>query len=116
GVPGMKAIAGCASLANLKRLSLTGNRLGQVAIKNLARSPHLNNLQVLNLGGNPLGDKGAIELSRAPWLKNLMLLELMHCDIADAGLEALLGALDPDKLVHLNAYSSDYRSKQSDRV
>jgi hypothetical protein len=68
------------------------------------------------LSSNPLGDKGAIELARAPWLKNLYSLDLMHCDIGDTGAEAVADALDSERVVHLNLYSSSHEKQQSDKT
>src|SRR5579883_1494438 len=54
-------------LANLERLDLSGNHVGQAGVRDLAGSPYTARLAGLDLARNSLAPAGLAELLRAPW-------------------------------------------------
>jgi hypothetical protein len=88
--PFMRELAACPHLANLRRLDLTGNRIGPVGARELAASPHLNGLRELGLDGNALGTDGVAALAAAPWLAGLTRLELADNGLAPADVARVL--------------------------
>ncbi len=89
GDKGALALAGCAHLANLTRLDLANNKLTASGAQALALSPHLANLTVLDLSANQVGDDGARALARSPHVKRLKELYLGGNEIGNAGAQAL---------------------------
>ncbi|MBN9517958.1 hypothetical protein J0H58_05485 [bacterium] len=81
--PYMTELAACPHLATLRRLDLTGNRIGPDGMRALAASPCLGGLREVVLNGNAVGADGAAALAAAPWTAGLTRLE-----IADNGLSA----------------------------
>ncbi len=74
--PFMGELAASPHLATLRRLDLTGNRIGPDGARALAASPYLEGLRELGLNGNSLGADGAAALAAAPWLAGLEQLEV----------------------------------------
>lgn len=74
--PFMGELAACPYLATLRRLDLTGNRVGPAGAAALAASVYLGGLRELGLSGNALGADGAAALGSAAWLAQLEELEL----------------------------------------
>lgn len=66
-------LAGCANLAKLDRLDLTGNRIGGDGVRALAGSPHVSRLRCLVLRANDLDDAAVAGLERGafPGLRSL---------------------------------------------
>jgi uncharacterized protein (TIGR02996 family) len=102
GLDGVRALAGCEQLCNLRHLSLMTNNIGPVGARVLARSALLAKVQLLDLHNNPLGDKGARALAGSPHLGNLEQLNLGDCQVGDAGALALLDSPNTAKLIRLN--------------
>ncbi|MBX9582934.1 MAG: hypothetical protein K2X87_21715 [Gemmataceae bacterium] len=95
--PFVGELARCPHLARLRRLDLSGNRIGPAGVRGLAVSPHLDTLEELNLSGNVLGPDGMAALRAAPWFGRLRVLELADDQLgADdlAGLPPGLTTLD----------------------
>jgi Leucine-rich repeat (LRR) protein len=94
--PFLGELARCPHLAKLRRLDLTGNRIGSDGVEALAASPFLSGLRELGLNGNHIGPAGFDALLAAPWLGNLTTLELADNGIGAAELARLpaLHALD----------------------
>jgi uncharacterized protein (TIGR02996 family) len=116
---GAHAIAGTASLHNLRSLDLSGQLIGDAGLIHLARSPYLAKLEALYLDrneigaigtsaieefassrflkqvrslrfvGNPIGNAGLRELILWPTLKELRRLDLSYCNINSAGARLL---------------------------
>jgi Leucine-rich repeat (LRR) protein len=98
--PFMAELARCQHLAGLRRLDLSGNRIGVGGMRELANSPYLGELRELNLSGNDLGPEGVQWLARAPWFANLERLEAADNGIGASELNAFLPAAA--NLVHLD--------------
>ncbi len=74
--PFVAELAACPHLAVLRRLDLTGNRIGPDGVRALASSPFLGGLCELGLNGNAIGADGAAALAAAPWVGGLTRLEI----------------------------------------
>jgi Leucine-rich repeat (LRR) protein len=98
--PFMSELARCPHLAGLRRLDLSGNRIGVEGMRELANSPYLGGLRELILSENDLGPEGAQWLARAPWFANLEQLEAAVNGIGTDELESILAAAA--NLVHLD--------------
>ena len=81
--PFVAELARCPHLARLRRLDLSGNRVGPAGVRELAGSPYLDDLNELDMSGNDLGPEGMAALRFAPWFGRLRGLGL-----ADNGLGA----------------------------
>lgn len=95
--PFIGELAHCPHLADLHRLDLSGNRIGERGMRQLAVSPHFGNLRELGLNANDLGPAGIDALLQAEWASNLTALEL-----ADNGLDSAC-ANELSRLPHLTA-------------
>jgi uncharacterized protein (TIGR02996 family) len=102
---GAMAIAACAGLARLKRLSLPVGSIGPDGIGALAESPHLTSLEELDVRAHHIGDGGLIRLARSPMLPRLTELDLYGTRVGDRGLRAVLAA-GPARLrgIHLGRH------------
>ncbi|MBX9628044.1 MAG: hypothetical protein K2X82_29870 [Gemmataceae bacterium] len=95
--PFVGELARCPSLRNLRRLDLSGNRIGADGVRELAASPYLDGLETIDLSGNDLGPDGMAALRAAQWFGGLRSLEAADNGLgADdlAGLPPGLGSLD----------------------
>ncbi|MDB5308671.1 MAG: hypothetical protein JWO38_2873 [Gemmataceae bacterium] len=88
--PFMAELARCPHLANLRRLDLTGNRIGPAGVGELAGSTYLDGLREFELSGNDLRSNGAVALRTAPWLPNLTALGLADNRLGAADVQTLL--------------------------
>lgn len=98
--PFMAELARCQHLAGLRRLDLSGNRIGAGGMRELANSPYLGGLRELVLSGNDLGPEGMRWLARASWFAELQTLEAADNGIVASEAEAVLAAAP--NLVHLD--------------
>lgn len=71
GDEGMRVLAVCRQLENLRILRLVHCGIGDEGVRALAESPHLNNLVVLDLSNNPIGDPGCRFLKDSSYFRNL---------------------------------------------
>jgi hypothetical protein len=90
--PFIGELAASPHLERLRRLDLTGNRIGPDGARALAASPHLGGLRELGLNGNAIGDDGAAMLSAAPWLAGVERLEVAGNWLTADALARLLDA------------------------
>ncbi|QDU20307.1 leucine-rich repeat domain-containing protein [Urbifossiella limnaea] len=74
--PFVGELAACPHLRTLRRLDLTGNRIGPDGARALVASPFFGGLRELVLNGNAIGSEGAAALPGAPWLSGLERLEV----------------------------------------
>ena len=74
--PYIEELADCPQLAQLRRLDLTGCRIGVYGAKALAASPFLGQLRELILSKNDLGNEGLLTIAAAPWFADLTVLKL----------------------------------------
>jgi hypothetical protein len=91
--PFVRELAACPHLARLRRLDLTGNRIGPDGARVLAESPHLGGLRELGLNGNAIGADGAAALAAAPWLAGLGRLEVAENGLSAGDVARLLDAV-----------------------
>jgi uncharacterized protein (TIGR02996 family) len=96
------ALATMPCLATGRELRLHGNRIGDRGATALAASPHLPDLALLDLANNRLGPEGAAALARCPRLANLKALHLEDNAIEDAGVQALAASPHLAQLRTLN--------------
>jgi uncharacterized protein (TIGR02996 family) len=88
---GLRLFAGCPSIANLKRLSLWGNRtISTEGVSALLASPHLGRLERLDLSAVPVGDPGAEVLATSQTYSGMRSLHLHSYDGARISPENLL--------------------------
>ena len=144
GIQGIRALAKSPHLSQLRRLDLAyndwdGNKL--LALTKGELCQHLTTLQLqssqahlpftegnafikalelpqirhLMLTGNSLGARGVKTLVEKDWFQNIRMLNLRTCRIGKAGAEALLEALDPEKMVYLNVSDNDLPTKIRER-
>jgi Ran GTPase-activating protein (RanGAP) involved in mRNA processing and transport len=76
-------------LANVKRLNLGGNKVGDFGASLIAESPSFGKLVWLELGGNDIGPVGLERLIKSPNLKKLKTLNLYRNYIKDQGARIL---------------------------
>ncbi len=111
---GVEALARCDRLANLRRLSLSGNSLTPRAARVLSLSRPLAGLRALDLSDCRVGDKGVRHIVQAKFWPNLVELNLQKNPISAAGVKHLLGAPVPQDLTALvltgDALGSDART------
>jgi uncharacterized protein (TIGR02996 family) len=89
GNKGIAALAESPHVAGLRSLVLHDNRIGGPGAAALAGSPHLSGLGSLELGNNPIGDRGVAALIASPYLTGLWNFDLMECGIGARGLRGL---------------------------
>lgn len=87
--PFVGELARCPHLAGVRRLDLSGNRIGVDGVRALAGSPYLAGLRELDLSGNDLGPDGAAVLAAAPWFRQLTGVSLADNRLGTADLPAL---------------------------
>ena len=88
--PEAAALGAAPCLANLVKLDLCGNDLGDEGFARLLESPHLGHLEELMVGDNALGDAALAALcARADALPALTHLRLENNPITDAGMQQL---------------------------
>lgn len=85
----LAAVARCPQLARPRYLDLSGNRLGDAAVRVLAGSEQVRNLRGLNLSCTWLGDAAARALAQSPHLDDLHALYLSSNRIGDVGGRAI---------------------------
>ncbi|MFO0800598.1 MAG: hypothetical protein U0804_24280 [Gemmataceae bacterium] len=88
--PFVGELAACPHLRTLRRLDLTGNRIGPDGARALAGSPYLGGLRELGLNGNAIGDDGAAAL--APALGGLERLEVARNGLSANAVARMLDA------------------------
>ena len=83
GDDGVRALAECLAVVNLRHLSLWGSNIGitDAGAVALASSPYLRNLERMELDMNPISDAGALAILRSPHLVRLTHASL--CAAAD---------------------------------
>jgi len=97
GSRGLIALARARGLANLRRLSIRGDRsrygddpiIRSDGVEALADSHVFANLEALDLSGNDIDDEAVAHLVRSPHLVNLKELNLSRNDLFASGLEVL---------------------------
>jgi uncharacterized protein (TIGR02996 family) len=90
--PYIGELAGCPHLAKLRRLDLSGNRIGAAGVRKLAESAFLGGLRELGLSANDPGSEGLASLVAAPWRENLDVLELAENGIGAPELRSFVTA------------------------
>lgn len=89
GLRAARALAAWPPLANVRTLSIWGNRLARRGGATLCEAP-LNNLRMLLIAGNGIGDEGVTALANNPTARNLRQLDLNNNRVTDDGVRALL--------------------------
>lgn len=90
--PFLDELARCPHLAGVRRLDLSGNRIGSAGARSLAGSHRLDRLSELVLSGNDLGTDGIAAVAGASWLPRLRVLEAADNRLGPRELEVLLSA------------------------
>lgn len=103
---GLRALAGCTGLSNVRMLDLSQNRFTSRSIWALADSETLAGTRSLNLSQCRLGDQAVRRLTRAHFWKNLVELDLRDNPISDPGVRHLVKAPLPPDLTALLLDSS----------
>ena len=98
---GFDAFGSFLTVANLRRLDLSRNRLPPRAARTLSRSPHLSALRSLNVSRCQIGERELYHLTRAKFWENLVELDLRDNPIPSAGVRHLLDAPVPPDLTAL---------------
>jgi uncharacterized protein (TIGR02996 family) len=98
---GLEALVRCDRLADLRRLSLSRNRLKPRAVRVLSLSHSLAGLRALDLSECRVEDKSVRHLTRAKFWSNLVELDLRKNPISPAGTRYLLDAPVPPDLTAL---------------
>jgi hypothetical protein len=98
---GLEALARCERLRNVKRLSLSTNRLTPRAARVLSLSHALAGLRALDLSYCRTGDKELRHLTRAKFWPNLVELDLRGNSFSPVGARVLLDAPRPPHLAAL---------------
>jgi hypothetical protein len=88
--PFMGELASSPHLATLRRLDLTGNRIGADGARSLAGSPHLGGLRELGLNGNAIGSNGVFGLMGASWLAGVESLGIGDNELSSEDIASLL--------------------------
>jgi uncharacterized protein (TIGR02996 family) len=96
------ALAGSAYLGGLTALDLGGNRLGAAGAQNLAAAPALGRLTRLGLRACDLGDDGVAWLARSAFLAGLRRLDLGSNGVGDGGARAVAAAPHLGRLARLD--------------
>jgi uncharacterized protein (TIGR02996 family) len=90
---GVEALADSPFFAGLTSLDVSGNDLGESAVRAIGAGRSLSRLHTLRLSRNPIGDPGAAALAGSPLLARMLSrtprLELRACGIGPAGAAAL---------------------------
>jgi hypothetical protein len=84
----LEAMSVSPNVRDLETLSMTGHEIGPLCGKLLAASP-FQRLRRLSISGENLGDEGAIALAGSPAFASLVELRLWSCGIGTAGALAL---------------------------
>jgi uncharacterized protein (TIGR02996 family) len=91
----IKNLVGNGGFPRLVGLELHENRIGDTGLQTLSKCPGLSTLQVLLLNTNPYGDRGLKALAASPHLGNLKYLRLTGGDGRRAGVRALRKRFGP---------------------
>jgi uncharacterized protein (TIGR02996 family) len=100
--------------SHLKSLNLDMNHIGDRGAKALAEAPHFQQLTQLTLSGNLIGSDGFAALARSGRLRNLAVLDLQNNRIGAKGATALLESSTLQRLVTLNLYGNPIPSDKAD--
>ncbi|MBJ6761521.1 hypothetical protein JGU66_12155 [Myxococcaceae bacterium JPH2] len=93
GDEGAEGLSKCKTLGTLEQLALNRNELSDEGAAALARSKGLNALERLELSGNDLSEEGALAFKSPKALPNLKRLELKEMGLSDSDVEPLLRRL-----------------------
>ncbi len=104
-------LAGCAHLAKVRSLDLTGGRIGEKGARALAESPHVQELTSLSLSQCHAKDAVLIALSRSTALTSLRTLDLHWNEFGARGWKALTSTAALPALVDLRARSNNLGPK-----
>jgi uncharacterized protein (TIGR02996 family) len=102
GDAGAQALAASSHLGRLTKLVLWNNQIGTTGVQALAASSHLARLTALELGNNPIGVAGARTLAASLPLAQLTELVLWNTQIGSAGAQALAASPQLARLRELN--------------
>lgn len=75
----------CANLARLRRIDLSGNRIGPAGAELLATCRHFDTLEAMDLTANSVTDAGVRALAAAPWAETIRELHLTGKELSTAG-------------------------------
>lgn len=89
GDTGADLLARSETMAKVKWLEMGGNDLGAEGVRALVRSPHLRKVKTLNFYRNWIRDEGAIILAEENELDKLEDMDLAQNEIGDPGMLAL---------------------------
>jgi uncharacterized protein (TIGR02996 family) len=88
-----KALAESPYLTRVRVLDLNdGNRIGNLGVEALMRSPQLRNLAELKVGRNSLGSAAIRSIAESPYVRGLRGLKAERNDLYDDGLKHLAGS------------------------
>ncbi|RJS24130.1 hypothetical protein DRW03_11030 [Corallococcus sp. H22C18031201] len=93
GDEGAQGLTKCKTLGTLEQLALNRNELSDEGAAALARSKGLNALERLELSGNDLSEEGALAFKSPKALPHLKHLELKEMGLSDSDVEPLLRRL-----------------------
>lgn len=102
----LPSILACPHLHNLRRLSLTGLKLNDEHIVQLAETPYLSNLNTLEIGDNLFGACGVSALVQSPHLTKLTSLSLYKTPLGPEGCKAFAHECRLTELRDLNLYNA----------
>jgi uncharacterized protein (TIGR02996 family) len=109
---GLAALAGCRNMPRLETLDLQCTSLNDgTGVEALANSPLCANLTRLVLGGNQLGEGAVLPLTRSPHLGRLRTLHLAWAELTDSDADALATADTFPSLRHLDLSHNRFRAK-----
>lgn len=91
-----------AHLANLRELNLELNEFNSTALKSLPQARHLSNLEFLSVAGNEIGVKGGELLGAAAQLANLRALDVNSCKLGVVGVQRIAESPMASSLERLN--------------
>lgn len=103
----MREVARLPELAKLRRLHLTGGRVGDSGVARLTQSENVTALTHLRLGGCAVTSDGVADLASGRWWHNLESLDLSHNIIDDWGARALAASSALPRLRHVDVSGND---------
>ena len=112
----LTALLKSTAASNVRRLTLTGDRITPSRLRRLACAEALPNLVELDLAHHEIGPQGACALTTGALFGQLEELCLAQCYIARAGLEALLSYPTPWQLTALDLRHNALDDEAIDRL